>query len=138
MKLNPGTLSRTAQSLACSWHNTWLRRAGLQHFYRHPDSAPLSPWLRKTHLHGNISARGVCCLVSAPSAWYSCARRSHPELGRPTLALALTGCLGLNEVAGSGTWVPYLKLGECVPVCRELLWGCGMLCVLPGTLARGH
>lgn len=71
-------------------------------------------------------------MVSAPSAWYSCARKSHPEL---VPALALTGCLGLNEVAaGSGTWVPLSPSWESVfpfaeSSCGDV--GCCVSCLAP-------
>lgn len=62
----------------------------------------------------------VCCACGV-STQHSSAGKSLPDLGQYP-ALALAGCVGLNEAAaGSGTWFPYLQVGRCVPVCRELL-----------------
>lgn len=91
----------------------------------------------QTHLHGNIQRpfAGVCCTCGVSTQRMVLVRQEKPPRAGPgTLALALTGCLGLNEVAaGSGTWVPLSQVGRVFTFaessCGDV--GCCVSCLAP-------
>lgn len=135
VKLSLGPCPGLAQSLALLLAlNTWLQRAGLNIFYR-PSRLSPAPWLPQTHLPWKHPARlpGVCCTCGGVST-HACARvgEAPPRAGRYPGSGSQKPCYRSQDevAAGSGTWVPLSQVGRvCSRLQRELLWGCGMLCV---------
>lgn len=114
------------------------------HLYRHPASALLSSWLQQDPppRYQPVLVEGRTLLLW----WCWHPVRGARALGKATQswartpALALTSCVALDQVGAELRHLSALisKWGQCVPVCREWLWGLGMLCVLPSTQTRGH
>ena len=146
VKPSPGDFcSGRAHSLALLLGQCPATESGSLHLYRHPASALLSSWLQQDPppRYQPVLVEGRTLL----SWWCRHPVRGARALGKATHswarppALVRTSCVALGGVVVAGLWhlsSLVSKWGQYVPVCRERLWGLGMLCVLPSTQTRGR